>query len=214
MAGLRRHAPAVRIDALRRVGEVVAVTALSHLAFRAWLHGAPLGAVELEAGELWSPAVAWLLAGLLAIASIGGRGHDWGFAVERFDAQLRDVALALAALAGTAAVLLAFGVELRPRFASSAEQAVAAFAALAALAITVIALPTPNRRPSRITAVSCALLAVAVLVAPFVRALLREAPLESVASPFFRNVILAAVAEELFFRGYVQSRVDTACGTP
>jgi membrane protease YdiL (CAAX protease family) len=196
------------------LAEVTAAFALAHVAFRAFRAFTDLGRREVEAGLAISPGVILALAGVLFVAARGRRLADHGItprgALRGIDAGL----VALAALAGAGGILLACGIVPRPMQCGPREGIAGAAAGVAATLALATWMDRPVAALERLPAALRVGLVLAIPAAVLALGLARGASVSALAPAIAGRLVCAGFAEELFFRGYVQTRLDQAFGTP
>jgi membrane protease YdiL (CAAX protease family) len=191
---------------------VSCVLVITHCGFRAFLHFTPIGAWELESGTYVSPGLALGLAALVAArrAGLGRAESSWTCTGDAWRAGV----IASAVFVCLAASCALAGVDADPRNLAGRDGALALAATLLLTSITALALaPRAHARPTSHARLWFALALVGFL-APFVAALATNRALAPVASALVTRGVLASVTEELFFRSYVEARLDRETGTP
>ncbi|HMF11513.1 MAG TPA: CPBP family intramembrane glutamic endopeptidase [Gemmataceae bacterium] len=198
------------------LAEVCLVFALAHLSFRAFKQFTDLGEREVEAGLNYSTGCVLILFSLGAIWLSRRQWHDYGLAVGRWR---RDLSIGL--LAG---LLLAVGAELLVRLAHVSptafqrpDPAEALLLGTGHVVVVLVILWASKHdwhgiRPG-ITGLA-AIVLVGLLCLPVVlAATIGRQPLRTVAMVGWLFAC-AGFGEEIFFRGYVQSRVNRTFGRP
>ncbi len=193
--------------------EVLLVYALMHLAFRSFMKFTPWGRAEMEADLNFSPGVVMILASVFMLFATGRRAGDWGLSLLRPRADLNVAIASLGVLVFVGAIATTLGLAMRPPHLGAASAAITVLLTLSATGVILLLL---RRWPllERVHAGVGAACAAIVLAAPFVAAALRGAAAGPVALAFAWRIIGAGVGEEVFFRGYVQSRLNAAFGRP
>jgi hypothetical protein len=203
----------------RAVAEVLLTFAAMHVAFRAVKRFTALGRWELESGANFSPGVAMIAVALCAIAlhRRRARSHErpereaWGLAPRpTFGAAL----LACAVLGLFGATLGALGVDLARSKTHWNEAAIAATASIAATGVVLWILSRTSIGTARATTWLGRIAFVALPTAPIVFALWNGRDGASELLTVLWLLVGAGVGEELFFRGYVQSRLNQVFGRP
>ncbi len=194
--------------------EVLAVFALVHLAFRSFMKFTELGRAEWAAGLNYSPGLAMLLATALLLLLHRRRLAAWGLTLRPWRLNLSAGVLAFVLLAGAGAALMACGFALRPTDLTATSAALVAAVNLAVVAVVLWQLQRRGQGVSRTPAVISGVIALAVLAAPLGLAAWRHESIAAVSLHMGWRLIGAAVGEEVFFRGYVQSRLNEAFGRP
>ena len=196
------------------VTEVVLVFALVHLAFRSFKQFTSWGRFEVESGLNFAPGVI-MIAVSIALIALGRRSFTaYGVTREGFFHNL-NVGVVCGVVLGAGGLLLVLaGVRIDPgRFGPLEALAYAA----AAFAITCGLLWVLNRQPRlllRPPPLSSLALIVVLLAAPLLGAVWRDRPAMHALLMVLWLFFCAGVGEEVFFRGYIQSRLNQAFGRP
>jgi CAAX protease family protein len=198
------------------VGETIAVFAVVHLAYRTLKHFSAVGRWEGAAHTNFTPGVVMAIA---AVGMIWLRGADfssYGITRHRWARNLNLGLVVGALLIGGAGALAALNLRANhplepPSFGEAAVYVAGALLGLIAIAVSL------RRRDDSVTVIgpplNVALLAVA-LVLPIAIAWHFEKPVSAAVLTVLWCFFGAGCGEEIFFRGYVQSRVNEACGRP
>ena len=215
---------------IRAVAEVGLAFAAMHVAFRAFKRFTAWGRWETGAGMNFSPGLAMIAVALLAIAlrprrspgerapALRGRLAEHGLTLRPLGGSLDAALVALLVLGTLGAVLTAAGVPVR----EARDRWPAALAvALAGLAGTWLLLwllrrldPATAARavhPARLLGLAALL---ALPAAPILLAWWQGRPVGRELLTILWVVVGAGIGEEVFFRGYVQSRLNGAFGRP
>lgn len=196
--------------------EVIAAFAVVHVCFRAFKRFTDLGQAEVAAGLNFSPGAIMTLFTLLALLLCGRSFAAYGLAVKDWR---YDLGLGLAWSAWFIVIAGWFDRVIGPYFDGEDAAAIARAGVLTGVElVNTIALAWFLMRERslirRIHPVAVMLCLAGLLLALAFTAIHRERSvayvLVSVAWLFFG----AGCGEEIFFRGYVQSRVDLAFGKP
>jgi membrane protease YdiL (CAAX protease family) len=218
--------PPHRLGWLKRVAalaEVCLVFALAHLSFRAFKHFTPLGRWEGEAGLNYSTGGVLGLFALGAVVLGRRRFTDYGLTIRTWRRDL-SVGLLTGLLLAIGAALLLKLTPIPPTAFQHPDLTSALIGGAGHLVVALVILRLLNRSSSSLYsgvkgwregagAISLALL-LAVLILPVALALvLDRRPLVALAAVGWLFVC-AGFGEEIFFRGYVQSRINQAFGRP
>lgn len=203
------------------VTEVMVAFAAAHLCFRAFRRFTALGQLEVDAGWVLSPGLAFAAVALLVLCWRRVSPRQWGL---RLDAPLLRVGtpgpavaaglIATAIVAALGALCLLLGVEHRPRALGAHDAALLSAGGLAATAALLGLLRRHEASLARARTRTSATLLVLLLALPTALAWWSDrAPTPVLAATAWR-FLGAGVGEEIFFRGYVQSRLDGRFGRP
>jgi membrane protease YdiL (CAAX protease family) len=196
------------------VAEVALAFALAHVAFRSFRHFTVLGRAETGAGVNLSPGAALVLVALAFLLAGRRALPRSGLTARPFAPSVHAALLCLLALALCGAIALACGAPFE-RPPVSPEGTLGPVAVN--LAGTVLLLSILSVAGSRVDHLAVSLgLSVLVLLPllPVGVALLERRPLGQLALEMGWLLGGAGVGEEVFFRGYVQSRLNEAFGRP
>ncbi|MCA9256216.1 MAG: CPBP family intramembrane metalloprotease [Phycisphaerales bacterium] len=201
--------PAGRLSA---VLEVIAAFALMHVAFRAFRRHTPLGRLETLHNLNFSPAVVMLLVSVALIAWRRRSLKTCAITAAPLHRNVNAGWFAIGIFTLVAAVAMALGLRKDPTWTSTLNALIVAclnlvFALLLAFTLTRAA-PRLDRGHGWIGAVLFLLL----LTSPIVIAALQSQPVGKMALALLSFVGFAAIGEEVFFRGYAQSRLNEAFG--
>jgi CAAX protease family protein len=198
------------------VVEVIVVFSLTHIAYRSLKHFTPIGHWEAAGHTNFTPGLMMIVVSAAMIWWRGSHFAKYGLTFKSWAANVAIGLLIALALTGGAGALAA--LHLRPNHPltppSLREASIYAAGAIVLLVVMAVAL---RRRtdlktiipPPMSVAVLAILLALPVGIGWHFGAPVAEAIL-MVMWCFFG----AGCGEEIFFRGYVQSRVNDACGRP
>jgi membrane protease YdiL (CAAX protease family) len=214
----RNQSAAARAAAL---AEVVAVFALVHVTYRAFKHFTPMGRVEAASGLNYSPGAAMVLATVLLIVLRGRRLRNYGLTVRDWRQWvILGVFWGVVPVLAGAVAFKAGLVRLEDRRAPSAKAS--ALVCAVDLLFTVLMLwmlrrrgGSPPRWRSRglaATAAAGGLLLLLLLALPVLAAAYARRPIGPAVASVAWHFVGAGFGEEIFFRGYVQTRVDEAFG--
>lgn len=194
------------------VGEVTLAFAIMHLAFRTFKRFTELGQAENDSGLNFSPGIAMIV---VAVAFIVLRGRGLaacGLRVRPFAASLNAALLCLLLLAACGAVVFGCGAPIERPPVSLAGALGPASVSVAGTVLLLWSLrrfgPAIERTPRWIGL--CVLIGLPLL--PIVVAALQHRAFGHEALSIFWLLAGAGVGEEVFFRGYAQSRLNEAFG--
>ncbi len=200
---------------LAALAEVTAVFALTHVAYRSFKHFSQLGRAETAAGLNFSTG-AVMIAVTLALTLLCRRSFtEYGLTLTRWPRNLVVGLLAAALIAVGALVFVITNMRgnhpLKPP-----DRNEGIFYGIAAIVATLIILVLLRRdRPIlRISPIGTAALLALLLSTPLAIAAYDRKPLHPTLLVIAWNFICAGFGEEIFFRGYIQSRVNRAFGRP
>jgi membrane protease YdiL (CAAX protease family) len=196
--------------------EVCAVFGLAHLTYRAFKHFTYLGEQEETSGLNYSAGAVLILFSLAAMLLHKSSLPDYGLKLTDWPQNLATGLIAGLLLAIGAALMLA--VRLVPPTAFQRPDLPTALVASAGYIVVtlfvLLALRRDGRLASRWLLAGCVVLLAAIWATPVVAAkVLHRDPLRALASLGWL-VICAGFGEEVFFRGYVQSRINRVFGRP
>jgi membrane protease YdiL (CAAX protease family) len=196
------------------LGEVLLAFALAHLAFRAFRRFTLPGRLEVEAGWVFSPGLALAAAACLAIALRRRRLADHGLHLRGAlpAAWAGLVAAGVLAIGGVLAFVL--GIEVRPAALGPRNGPLLFAGELLATAATLFVLSSAGPRSLREPRAWTPGLLLLLVLLPTALALVRGATFGPVLMATLWRFFGAGCGEEIFFRGYVQTRLDEAFGRP
>lgn len=203
--------------ALGRLGallEVLLVLAAAHTAFRAFGKLTSWGRAEYEAGVAFSPGAILAATGLGMILLRRRSADESGLSLAAVPRALPAGFVALAVVSATGALLLLAGAETRPADLGLGGGAILLLAGLAATSATLVLLQRGTGRLDRIPPASWTLLLAAILAGGIIAAAVARKPLGPELAAIGWRFVCAGIGEEIFFRGYLQSRLDRAFGRP
>ena len=194
------------------VTEVVLVFALVHLAFRSVKQFTSWGSFEIESGLNFAPGVIMIAVSIALIALGRASFTAYGVTREGFFHNL-NVGVVCGVVLGAGGLLLVLaGVRIDPANFGPLEGL--AYAA-AAFAITCGLLWVLKRQPRlRLPPLSSLAIIVVLLTAPLLGAVWRDRSSMHALLMVLWLFFCAGVGEEVFFRGYIQSRLNQAFGRP
>jgi len=209
----RQVTPMAKLAALL---EVVLVFAALHVTYRGIKHFSAWGSFEGSLGLNLTPGIAMIAFTFGMIALHGRAWRSYGLILDdwRQHASLAIVCILVAA-AVVGPLLLWFAPHHDPRPAPRAVQAIIGTAAnLAAALIFLVVMRRCSWPMTGLPPMVSMPLIAAIAASPVLVAAWRHKPVEPAAIEALWLFIGAGFGEELFFRGYVQSRVDQAFGQP
>jgi membrane protease YdiL (CAAX protease family) len=196
--------------------EVVSAFALVHLAYRSFKHFTELGRLEGATGLNFSPGTAMVLFTVAMLLVCGRDFAAYGLTLRGWRYNV-NVGL-LWTVVVVAAVALFFAVtpyHLDPLRPPDFPRAVAGSCGEAVLTLLLALLLMRDRAVIRRVPATLTLLVIAgLLLMPVALAVASHRAVENVLLSVLWLFFGAGFGEEIFFRGYVQSRVDEAFGRP
>jgi membrane protease YdiL (CAAX protease family) len=199
---------------LGAIAEVSLAFALMHVAFRAFKRFTLLGQAENRSGLNFSPGIAMILVALAFIAARRRGLASYGLTPRPFLPGVAAALLCLLALGACAALALGAGAPFERPPVSAAGAAGPLAVNLAATILLLSALqrlePAFERAPRWLGPLALALVPVFFVAI----ASAREEPLGPAVLTMLWLLAGAGVGEEVFFRGYVQSRLNESLGRP
>lgn len=190
--------------------------ALVHLAYRSFKRFTELGKLERAAHLNFSPGLVMILVTVLLLWLCRRRFADYGLTLKDWARHLNIgllAALVLIAGAGLLALL-----KIRPNHPlippDMTEGLVSAIGALMAMLLLALMLRTDRGCFHLRWPIAAIVLISLLFVVPAAIALSRARPLAPVMLMVLWTAVGAGFGEEIFFRGYIQSRVDLAWGKP
>ncbi len=194
--------------------EVSLAFALMHVGFRAFKRFTDLGQAEYASGVNFSPGAAMLLVAAGMILVRRRRPAEYGLAIRPFrnGASTGVVCLLVYVLVAAGAILC--GLPRTPRWDSVSFALIVSALNLLVTAVTLWVLSRGARVVDRIPGAAGFVIVAALAAAPVIIRLASGRPVAHTVVTLLWLVLGAGVAEEVFFRGYVQSRVNEAFGRP
>lgn len=194
------------------ITEVVLVFALVHLAFRSVKQFTSWGSFETESGLNFAPGVIMIAVSIALIALRRRSFTAYGVTREGFFHNL-NVGVVCGVVLGAGGLLLVLaGVRIDPsRFGPFEGLAYAAAAFIITCGLLWVLNRPPRLRPPPLSSLT---LIVVLLAAPLLGAVWRDRPSMHVLLMVLWLFFCAGVGEEVFFRGYIQSRLNQAFGRP
>ena len=198
------------------VVEVLCAFAVVHVTYRTVKYFTAIGTIERGAGTNFTPGVVMILftAGVLLLC---GRSFvNYGLTVARWKEGLRLGMIWGLMLVGGGALLMFFRLQYRPGSGPPGwdDGIVFGLACLAAVALFAWLGRRQHAVLSRIPVGTCVALLVVVPCLPLLLAWFYQRPLLRTGLAVSWLVVGAGVGEEVFFRGYIQSRINEAFGRP
>jgi uncharacterized protein len=203
----------------RRIGaliEVITALALVHLAYRSFKHFTELGRAEAMAGLNFSPGAMMVLFTVASVALCRRSFDDYGLTVKGWRANVNIGLLWGLLFVVVAGLVIKFaGVHFDPLHPPDLQRAIVA--TIGELLNTVLLLLFLRRDRVLIQrlhpAASLTILA-AILCIPVIVAVRFDRPVLDVLLSVLWLFFGAGFGEEIFFRGYIQSRLNQAFGRP
>jgi membrane protease YdiL (CAAX protease family) len=204
------------VGCVATLGEVLLVFALVHLSYRAFKHFTEIGRREVAAGLNFSPGTAMVLYSVAAVALCGRCFAEYGLTLKGWRYSLNVGLLWTGVTVAAAGLVLALTpVRLDPLHPPDLARTVASSLGALALTLLLALFLRRERRPVRaVPAAVTLLILLALLSLPLVVAAYYRRPVLDVLLSVLWLFFGAGFGEEVFFRGYVQSRVNQAFGRP
>jgi membrane protease YdiL (CAAX protease family) len=208
--------PTSRPGRLFVLAEVCLGFCLVHVAYRSFKHFTQLGQAEGAAGLNFSPGVTMTLFALAMVWLTKRSFKDYGFVSCDWRADMTvGVFWAILLVAAGAAFLALAPERFDPIHPPDLFRSVVASAGQLLLVVALVVVVRSDSRPvPRWLVVASTLFLLAVLAAPSLVAWWFDRPPGRVLLGTLWLFFGAGFGEEVFFRGYVQSRVDQAFGQP
>ncbi len=200
---------------LAALAEVTTVFALTHVAYRSFKHFTQLGRAESAAGLNFSTG-AVMIAVTLALTLVFRRGFtEYGLTLSRWPRNLVVGLLAAALIAVGALTLEITRTHGNHRLKPPDRTEAVVYGVSALLATLVILILLRRDRPVlRVSTFATVTLLCLLLATPIAIAARYHKPLQPALLTVAWNFVCAGFGEEIFFRGYIQSRVNRAFGRP
>jgi membrane protease YdiL (CAAX protease family) len=202
------------------VAEVLLAFVVMHAAFRACKRFTPWGAIE-SATDVHVSIGAALVGVAAAMIALRRRGKPWstvmaenGLTLRPFHRGVRAALVCQLVLIAFGAAVLAAGAPLRARVLEPRHAIVQALLLLVASAVMLWILARWAAAIDRLPRILSAAWLAAVFGVPAVMVLASDRARGPTVLSLLSVVVNAAIAEEVFFRGYAQSRLDAAFGRP
>jgi membrane protease YdiL (CAAX protease family) len=196
--------------------EIVVAFALVHVVFRSFKHFTEAGRFETAAHVNFSPGAMMILATLLLVLLPRRNPADYGLTATPWRRNLNIGLFAALLLAGGAAVLAV--LKIRPNHPLvPLDMAEGIISGAGALLLTIILAMILNKDRAVFYTpwpVPVFVLIVILFAIPLAVAVNKAKPLAPVLLMVLWTVFGAGFGEEMFYRGYIQSRVDLAWGKP
>jgi membrane protease YdiL (CAAX protease family) len=208
--------PSNMAQRLLAVGEVIIVFALVHLSYRSFKHFTELGKLEGAAGLNFSTGSVMTLFTLAVLLLFGRSFEAYGLTLKEWRYSL-NVGLLWGVLIvlGAAAIVKFARVHFDPRHPPDMTRAISfAVGALVATIVLLWFLMRERRLVRQTPAFVSLLILVGLLGLPLVLAWYSSRPLLNVLLTVLWLFFGAGLGEEIFFRGYIQSRLNQAFGRP
>ena len=205
------------MGARRRIAailEVLIAFAVVHVAFRAFKRFTELGHIEVRSGMNFSPGLIMAAVAVGLVALHGRRFADYGLnrRGRRQNLAIALACLSLMILAGVAFLLLGFTRD-RARI-GPLDGCAYALAGLGVTGLLMAWFQEPGVAPLRLPLRAGIAILLALLAVPLIASVWSERSFTWVLLAVLWRFFCAGVGEEVFFRGYVQSRLNEAFGRP
>lgn len=192
--------------------EVLVAFAAMHVAFRAFQRFTELGREEVAAGLNYAPGVAMIAVSLLLIVVGRHTFAEFGLTLSDFAGNVRVGLVALVLVFAAGAALYPLDLERRPAAIGRDDALIYVGASLLVIGLVLYLLDKGvERKLPKALAVT---LLLATMALPFVATTWTGKDLEDVGLTVGWIVVGAGIGEEVFFRGYVQSRLNQVFGKP
>lgn len=192
--------------------EVLVAFAAMHVGFRAFQRFTPLGRDEVAAGLNYAPGVAMILVSLAAILVARRRLADCGLTWSDFAGNVRVGLVALVLVFAAGAALYPLDLERVPASIGRHDALIYVGASIVVIGVLLVLLA--RGFDAKLPRTGSVVIALAAIALPLVATLWTGRDLERVALTVGWVVLGAGIGEEVFFRGYVQSRLNEALGRP
>jgi membrane protease YdiL (CAAX protease family) len=196
------------------LAEVSLAFTLMHLAFRAFKRFTSLGQLEYRHDVNFSPGAAMILIALGCLALRRRRPEEYGITLHPLRCGVNAGLTGFIVFAVIGALALACGWQRDPTWSSPRFALVATALNVCVAIVTLGLLHRWGARIERFPLSIGVALLLAGLLAPLALRLAEGRPVGHAALTLLGLVVGAALGEELFFRGYVQSRLNEAFGRP
>jgi membrane protease YdiL (CAAX protease family) len=203
----------------RRIGaliEVITALALVHLAYRSFKHFTELGRAEAAAGLNFSPGAVMVLFTVASVALCRRSFDDYGLTVKGWRASVNIGLLWSLLFVLVAGLVIKFaGVHFDPLHPPDLQRAIVATIGEGLNTVLLLLFLRRDRAVIRRLqpAASLTILA-AILCIPVIVAVRFDRPVLDVLLSVLWLFFGAGFGEEIFFRGYIQSRLNQAFGRP
>ncbi len=196
--------------------EVMFVFVAVHVVFRAIKHFTAWGRLEQTLNVNFIPGTVMILFTLAVLLVCRRSFAAYGISLVRLDQNLKIGLLCGALLVAGVGFLTVLGVRHQPgvRPPTMMEGVVYGLAGLAAVVLLAYAVARQQSILSRFSVLASVLLFMAVLCLPLMVALHYQRPVGHTLLKVLWLLVGAACGEEIFYRGYIQSRVNGAFGRP
>lgn len=215
--------PAGRAARALALAEVIGAFVLVHLGYRAFKNFTTPGHLETSAGLNYSPGLVMILASFLLILASRRSPAEYGLTLKDWPRHVRlGLAWGLAVALGAALIVVLGRFHPDPRLPRLTSLAlIGAGGYLALTAVMLLAMKTRPTNPTNFAGASspartAATLALLLIVAalPVFISLYSHKPTAHAALLVGELLVGAGLGEELFFRGYIQSRLNHTFGRP
>ena len=208
--------PTGRLARRAAIIEVVLAFVFVHVAYRVIKHFTGLGRLEAAAHLNFTPGAVMILFTLCVVLLRRNGPSAYGLGLARLSQNLKVGVLWGALLVAGVALLRLLGVRHQPRVRppTMTEGVIYGLASLAAVVLFAWLLTRQGTMLNRIPTAVCALVFLALLCLPLVFALHYGRPFRHTVLTVSWLLLGAGCGEEIFYRGYIQSRVNMAFGRP
>lgn len=194
--------------------EVIAVFALVHLAFRSFKQFTSWGRLEIETGLNFSPGLIMIVVTVAIVAIRRKSFAAYGLTTKNLHHNMNVGFVCLLALLAGGILFSLTGIRHIPNQLGPFEAMVFA---VSALVVTCVVLWTLNKQSQLIGRIPMALtlaLIIGSLLVPLVVGSWGDRSLGYILLTVLWRGLCAGIGEEVFFRGYIQSRLNEAFGRP
>ena len=196
------------------VSEVIVAFALVHLAFRSFKQFTSWGRLETETGLNFSPGLIMIVLSVIIVAVRRRSFTSYGVTRKSFLHNMNVGIVCLLALIAGGILLSLTGIRHSPSQIGPFEGSVFAVSAFAVTCAILWALNKHARVLRQVPMAVTLTLAVGFLLVPLVVGFWGDRPYGYVLLTVLWRLFCAGVGEEVFFRGYIQSRLNEAFGRP
>ncbi|MDX2117151.1 MAG: CPBP family intramembrane glutamic endopeptidase [Planctomycetota bacterium] len=198
------------------VAEVIAVFAAVHVGYRAFKRFTPMGHWESDSGLNFSPGVFMIATSLLILLLLRRKPSDFGLVFTRWREHVPvGLVLGVTAALGSVAIVVLGRFQITP--GKPPPDGLALIGAGGELALSLVMLVLLRRDQGHIARfprwLTCLAFASICTMLPALAAFVHK-PIGHALALTMELLVCAGFGEEVFFRGYMQSRVNMAFGTP
>jgi hypothetical protein len=196
--------------------EVLLAFAAVHVAFRAVKQFTPWGRLEWEARLNFTPGMVMILFTVCALIMCRKSFAAYGLTLARWNENFKLGLLWAVLLVAGAGLLALAGVRHTPgvKPPTMTEGVIYGIASLAAVILFAWLLRRQRAVLKRIPTLLCVMLFAGLICLPLLLALYYQRPFTHTLLTVLWLVIGAGCGEEVFYRGYIQSRVNESFGRP